>query len=131
MLRAIDSTSFAFSFTHNTFTSGMLFGPIDIHLRVGTSLLTVDSFHADWSAELFSPHAGAGIGLRVGKLALNLEANSEYLWRWFGASYFIRGISLDFQLEAPRPKTGMQDSSDKNTSLPTVFGLPGLGGPAL
>jgi hypothetical protein len=102
--RAFDSKSFAFSPLTTQMGAGLTLGPIEPEVRVGAALLTVDAFHGQYSVEALSPRVTAGVGLHIGKIRLDIATHSEYLWRWFGKDYFIRGVSLGLRLDIVRPK---------------------------
>jgi hypothetical protein len=97
-LRGLDWASFALSYVQ--FVSvALTLGPIEPDVRAAFSIATLDVFHGNWSAELFSPRASAGAWLRLGRLRVGAHAFSEYLWRWLGdGDVFVRGalVSLEF-----------------------------------
>lgn len=99
-----DSKSFKWSVINEEFSAGISLGPFQPEVRLGLALLTVDVFHGEWSGELLSPRVGVAVGLKLGKIRLDIQGYSEYLWRWFGPDYTIRGISLGVRLEASKPK---------------------------
>jgi hypothetical protein len=102
VLRVLDSKSFAFSIVQRVF-AGVAIGPIEPEVGGGLSMFTVDVFHANFSAELFSPRAEAGFWVHVSKLRLGAHAYAEYLWRWFGdRNYLMRGVAFEVSIESPR-----------------------------
>jgi hypothetical protein len=103
-LRAFDSKSFALSILTTHMGAGLTLGPIEPEVRIGAGLVTVDVFHGDYSIEALSPRVAAGVGLHLGKIRLDIATHSEYLWRWFGKDYLIRGVSLGLRLDVIRPK---------------------------
>lgn len=103
LLRVLDSKSFAWSVLIHQIAVGMEIGPLRPEVRFGASLLTIDVFHGEWSAELLSPRVGLGLGFSVGKIRLDIQAHSEYLWRWFGPDYHIRGVTLGVRYDLPKP----------------------------
>jgi hypothetical protein len=97
-LRELDAKSFALSYVQYV-SLGLSLGPIEPEVRAAFSIATVDVFHGNWSAELFSPRVSTGVWLRLGKLRVGAHAFSEYLWRWLGdGDVFVRGalVSLQF-----------------------------------
>ena len=98
-LRAYDSASYAVSFLQEL-SAGLALGPLEPGLRAGLSMVTVDAFHGNWSAELFSPRIAAGTWLRLGRIGLGVHAFGEYLWRWFGnGSVIDHGVVFTLALE--------------------------------
>ena len=104
LLRVVDDKSFSWSIFHQEVGAGLMIGPFEPEVRLGLSVLSADIVHAEPSIQLFSPRVGAGVGVKLGKIRLDIQAHSEYLWRWFGPDYLIRGVTLGFRLEIPRPK---------------------------
>lgn len=102
--RAFDSSSVAWSVLMTSMAGGMVIGPFEPEVRVGMSLLTLDVFRGSYSAEMLSPRVSAGIGMHLGKIRLDFQTHSEYLWRWFGPDYLIRGVSIGLRLDIPRSK---------------------------
>jgi hypothetical protein len=100
--RYFDSASFALSPIQNMAMAGVRLGPIEPEVRVGMSLLTFDVFHGAYSFEMFSPRVEGGLGLRFGRFRLSAHGFSEYLWRWWGSSYFEKGVAFEVRLEAPK-----------------------------
>lgn len=105
LFRVIDDKSFAWSLFHQELGGGLMLGPIEPEVRIRLSLLTADIIHADPSIQLFTPGVSAGFGIHVGKIRLDIKAHSEYLWRWFGPDYLIRGVTIGLRLDQNRPKT--------------------------
>lgn len=103
ILRIINDKSFSWSLFHQDLGGGLLIGPFEPEAGIGLSLLTADIFHAEPSIQLFTPRVSAGLGIHVGKIRVDLKAHAEYLWRWFGPDYLIRGITLGIRLDVPRP----------------------------
>lgn len=110
LLRVVDSKSFSWSLFVQDLGGGLQLGPLQPEVRIGLSTLTIDVFHGEWSAQLFSPRVTAGIGLELGKFRLDMKAHSEYLWRWFGPDYLAHGVTLGLRLEIPRPKSPFVES---------------------
>ncbi|HEY5239976.1 MAG TPA: hypothetical protein VIJ22_00860 [Polyangiaceae bacterium] len=100
--RYFDSASFALSPVQNMALVGVRLGPIEPEARVGMSLLTFDVFHGAYSFEMFSPRVEGGLGLRFGRFRVSAHGFSEYLWRWWGSSYFEKGVAFEVRLEAPK-----------------------------
>lgn len=105
LLRVIDGKSFSWALFHQELGGGFRLGPFEPEVRLRLSLLTADIIHADPSIQLFTPGVSAGFGIHVGKIRLDIKAHSEYLWRWFGPDYLIRGVTIGFRLDQNRPKT--------------------------
>jgi hypothetical protein len=42
------------------------------------------------------------MGIRAGRARFELIAYGQYLWRWFGESYLVRGVSLGLQIDEPK-----------------------------
>jgi hypothetical protein len=101
-LRYFDSKSFALSPIQNMAMVGIRLGPIEPEARVGMSLVTFDVFHGAYSFEMFSPRVEGGLGLRFGRFRVSAHGFSEYLWRWWGDSYFEKGVAFEVRLEAPK-----------------------------
>lgn len=102
--RVLDSKSFAWSIFAEKFGGGIALGPIEIDGKIGIDLLTVDIMHAQPSVDILTPIVEAGVGLHFGKFRLDIKGHSEYLWRWFGPDYFIRGVTIGLRLDRTRPK---------------------------
>lgn len=111
LLRVIDSKSFSWSVFHQELIAGARIGPFEPEVRLGLGVLTADVFRAEWSAQLLTPRVSAGVGMRLGKIRVDLKAHSEYLWRWFGPDYVIRGVSLGLRLDVPRPNNPLESPS--------------------
>ena len=105
LLRVVDDKSFSWSILHQEFGGGLMLGPFEPEVRLRLSILSADIFHAQPSVQLFSPGVSAGVGIHVGKIRLDIKAHTEYLWRWFGPDYSIRGVTIGFRLDQNRPKT--------------------------
>jgi hypothetical protein len=110
LLRVIDSKSFSWSLFVQDLGGGVRLGPLQPEVRIALSTLTIDAFHGEWSAQIFSPRVTAGIGIELGKFRLDMKAHSEYLWRWFGPDYLAHGVTLGLRLEIPRPKSPFVES---------------------
>ncbi len=105
LLRVIDDKSFSWGMFHQEFGGGLMIGPFEPEVRVRLTVLSVDIFHAQPSVQLLTPGVAAGFGLHLGKIRLDIKAHSEYLWRWFGPDYLIRGVTIGFRFDQSRPKT--------------------------
>jgi hypothetical protein len=103
--RYFDSKSFAFSPMQNMALVGIRIGPFEPESRVGFSLFTFDVFHGAYSFEMVQPRVEGGFGLRFGMLRFSAHVFSEYLWRWWGDSYFDKGIAFEIRLEAKKKKS--------------------------
>lgn len=109
-IRAFEADSVAWSILTHQFAAGVHLGPLEPEVRVGFSLLTLDVFKGNYSIEALTPRVGVGVGMHVGKIRLDIQAHSEYLWRWFGPDYEIRGVSVGLRLDVPRPKPVFTDT---------------------
>ncbi len=105
LLRVIDDKSFSWALFHQELGGGVRLGPLEPEVRLRLSVMTADIIHAEPSIQLLTPGVSAGVGVHVGKIRLDIKAHSEYLWRWFGPDYLIRGVSIGFRLDQHRPKT--------------------------
>lgn len=105
LLRVIDDKSFSWSIFHQELGGGLMLGPFEPEVRLRLSVLSADIVHAQPSVQLLSPGVSAGFGVHLGKIRLDIKAHSEYLWRWFGPDYLIRGVTIGFRLDQARPKT--------------------------
>lgn len=108
ILRVLDSKKFSWSILHEDLVGGLRLGPLEPEVRFGASLASIDVFNAEWSVQLLSPRVSAGVGIRLGKFRIDLKGHAEYLWRWFGPDYFVRGVTLGVHMAVPR-KTIFRD----------------------
>lgn len=127
--RMYDTKSYAWSILAHTICAGVKLGPAELEVRTGLGLLTLDVFHGNYSAELFSPRVGVHFGLKVNTLRFDVGAYSEYLWRWFGPSYYMRGLTFGIRWDTPRPpEPSFKDSTPGPFPSQGLFGiLPFLG----
>lgn len=102
VFRAFDSKSYHASFSSDLAT-GVYFGPLELESRFGLNLVNLGAFHGDWSAELLSPRVSVAAALHAGPFRVDIQAHSEYLWRWFGNDYLVRGVTLGLRLDLPHP----------------------------
>jgi len=105
LLRVIDDKSFSWGIFHQELGGGLMLGPFEPEVRVRLTMLSADIIHAQPSIQVLSPGVSAGFGLHLGKIRLDIKAHSEYLWRWFGPDYLIRGVTIGFRLDQTRPKS--------------------------
>lgn len=101
VLRAFDSKSYAGSFSSD-FATGAYLGPIEIESRIGLNILNLSAFHGEWSADMISPRVSVGAAVHLWRFRVDIQAHSEYLWRWFGNDYLVRGVTLGIRLDLPR-----------------------------
>ncbi len=94
-----DTRSYAVAVSAAAFEAAARIGAFEPTARVGVVFATVDSIGGQWSAELLSPRALVGFGIRVGHLRFTLGAQTEYFWRWFGPSLLEHGLVFDFRYE--------------------------------
>jgi hypothetical protein len=105
-LRVLDSKSFALSIVQ-TVRVGLALGPVEPEVGGGFSTLTADVFHGDFSFEMLSPRAVAGLWIHLGNLRLGVEAYGEYLWRWLGdTNYLLRGVAFELSIGGVRGGDG-------------------------
>ena len=105
LLRVLDDKSFSWAIFHQELGGGLILGPFEPEVRFRLSAITADIMHAQPSFQLLSPGVGAGVGIHLGRFRVDLRANVDYLWRWFGPDYVVRGITLGIRLDLPRPRT--------------------------
>ncbi len=101
VFRAFDSKSYHASFSTD-FATGAYLGPFEVESRIGLNVLNVSAFRGDWSAELMSPRVSVAAAVHVWRFRVDIQAHSEYLWRWFGNDYLVRGVTLGLRLDLPR-----------------------------
>lgn len=107
LLRVIDDKSFSWSLYHQELGGGIVIGPFEPEVRIRLSILTADIMHGQPSAQLFTPGVSAGVGIHAGKIRLDIKAHSEYLWRWFGPDYLVRGVTIGLRLDQNQPKSSL------------------------
>ncbi|MBX3230437.1 MAG: hypothetical protein KIT84_03115 [Labilithrix sp.] len=103
-LRILDAKSFSWSLFEEKLGGGIHVGPIDFEAKFRVQFLSVDIMHAQPSVQMLSPGVEAGFGVRLGRIRLDIKGHSEYLWRWFGPDYYVRGVTIGLRLDATRPK---------------------------
>jgi hypothetical protein len=103
-----DSRSYAVGLVSNAFEAAWRLGPFEPESRVGFVLASVDDFDGQCSAQLLSPRAEIGVGVRVGRVRVSLGVQGEYFWRWWGPSVLERGLVLDLRYEKPWRPRGRQ-----------------------
>jgi hypothetical protein len=103
LFRVLDDKSFSWSIFHQDLGGGIMIGPLEPEITIGLSILTADIMHAEPSIQLLSPRVSGGLGLHLGRFRVDLKGHAEYLWRWFGPDYLIRGVTLGVRLDVPRP----------------------------
>lgn len=101
VFRAFDSKSYAVSMASD-FATGAYLGPVEIESRIGLNLVNVSAFHGQWSADLLSPRVSVAAAVHLWRFRVDIQAHSEYLWRWFGNDYLVRGVTLGLRLDLPR-----------------------------
>jgi len=112
-LRIVDDKSFSWALFNQELGGGMMLGPIEPEIRIGLAPLNLDIFHAEPSISLFTPRVTVGAGIHLGKIRVDIKAHSEYLWRWFGPDYLIRGITIGLRFDVTRPKSPFPGSPDQ------------------
>jgi hypothetical protein len=122
LFRVLSARSFSWSLFQQELGGGLILGPFEPEVRFGVSVLTADTIRGDLSAQFFSPRASVGMGLHLGRIRLDIKAHTEYLWRWFGPDYVLRGLTLGVRLDVPRgdpfaPKSGAAAFGPHSLSL--------------
>lgn len=113
VFRAFDSKSYHFSLGSDMAT-GVALGPLELESRIGLNVINIGAFHGDWSGELLSPRVSAAAAVHVWRFRVDIQAHSEYLWRWFGNDYLVRGVTLGLRLDVPRMEPPVtKKSSDR------------------
>ena len=103
-VQIFDDKSFLWSIFTNKLGGGVKFGPFELEGKVGLYVISVDIMHAHPSVQLFTPRVEAALGFHVGRFRLDISGHTEYLWRWFGPDYSVRGINIGLRLDRVRPK---------------------------
>lgn len=101
VFRAFDSKSYHVSLSTD-FATGVYYGPFELESSIGLNIVNVSAFHDQWSGDLLSPRVSAAAAVHVWRFRVDIQAHSEYLWRWFGNDYLVRGITLGLRLDLPR-----------------------------
>ena len=123
--RMLDTKSYAWSLLSHTICAGIKLGPADIEARTGVGILTIDVFHGNYSAELFSPRVGVHMGLKVSTLRFDVGMYSEYLWRWFGRSYTMHGLTFGVRFDTKKPpEPSFRDGTPGPFPSIGPFGIP-------
>ena len=107
VLRAFDSKSYHVSFSSDMAT-GIAWGPLELESRIGINAISIGAFHGDWSGELLSPRASVAAAFHAWRIRVDIQAHTEYLWRWFGSDYLVRGVTIGLRIDLPpveRPLT--------------------------
>jgi len=102
--RILDDKSFSWSLFEEKLGGGISLGPFDFEAKIRVHFLSADIMHAQPSVQLLSPGVEAGFGLHLGRIRLDIKGHTEYLWRWFGPDYYIRGVTIGLRLDVNRPK---------------------------
>lgn len=123
-VRMFDSKSYAGSILHEI-GGGVALGPLEPEVRIGLHLIDLDVFHGSYNASLFSPRVAAGVALKLSKFRVDIQGYSEYLWRWFGASYMSRGLIVGLTLDTPKPRQQMFTDDDAGLSQGSGSVAPG------
>jgi hypothetical protein len=98
VFRGFDSKSYGVSLLRHRIAASLKFGPFEPEASFGASLFHIDAFHGNWNFSMLSPRASAGLGIQLGPARVYADAYTEYLWRWFGDDYIVRGISFGVRL---------------------------------
>lgn len=110
--RAFDSKSYHTSLTSEMAT-GVFWGPLEVESRIGLNLVNLGAFHGEWSAELLSPRVAVAAAVHLWRFRVDIQAHSEYLWRWFGTDYLVRGITLGLRIDLPRSEHPLTKKSSE------------------
>lgn len=105
LFRILDDKSFSWGLFHQELGGGLKLGPFEPEVRMRLTVMSVDIMHAQPSVQLLSPGVSVGVGVHLGNMRVDINAHTEYLWRWFGPDYSIRSITLGFRFDLPRPKS--------------------------
>jgi hypothetical protein len=98
--RALGDDRHSVSLQGNLVT-GIRYGVLAIESRIGLSVFNVSAFEGDWSVDSLSPRCGVGAAIHLGSVRLDFQANTEYLWRWFGRDALTQGLMLGLRLDLP------------------------------
>jgi hypothetical protein len=98
--RALGDDRHAMSLQGNLVT-GIRYGVVALESRIGLSVFNVSAFEGDWSVDSLSPRCGVGAAIHLGSVRLDFQANTEYLWRWFGRDALSQGLMLGLRLDLP------------------------------
>lgn len=101
----LDDKSFLWSLFLNKLGGGLKLGPFEIEGKIALHTLSVDIMHAQPSIQILSPRVEAAVGLHIGRFRVDFSGHTEYLWRWFGPDYYVRGVNIGLRLDRVRPKT--------------------------
>lgn len=98
-VRVLDSKSVAVTFPRYTYIGGLHLGPVEPFVGAGMSFFNIDAFHGDWSFNMFSPNAEAGVAFNLGPVRFEGVGSSEFLWRWLGnANYSIQALTFTLSI---------------------------------
>jgi hypothetical protein len=81
--------------------TGLRYGVLAIESRIGLGVFNVSAFDGEWSVDSLSPRCGVGAAVHLGGVRLDIQANTEYLWRWFGRDAISQGLMLGLRLDLP------------------------------
>ena len=101
--RILDDKSFSASLFEEKLGGGFSLGPLDFEAKVRVHFVTADIMHAQPSIQVMTPGAEAGVGFHLGRIRLDIKGHTEYLWRWFGPDYYIRGVTIGLRFDVNRP----------------------------
>ena len=100
-LRIFDRRSYSLSILQNGGHAGLSLGPVDFGAGMALSLLNIDYLKHDLSFGMASPRSLVQMRVAVGPVRLGVPAHVEYLWRWFGRDYWVRGAGVTLDIESP------------------------------
>jgi len=104
-LQIHDDKSFFWTLFLSKIGGGIKVGPFELEGKFGVHMLSADIIHAQASIQLLSPRAEAAAGIHVGPIRVDFSVHSEYLWRWFGPDYYVRGFNIGIRFDQKQPKT--------------------------
>jgi hypothetical protein len=85
---------YALSLGQSTGLSGARLGPLQLVGGVGVSVLNASWDDGDLGFGMFWPRSSAGVCFDIGAARVDVIAHVEYLWNWFGADRFARGLGI-------------------------------------
>jgi len=99
VLRYLGDGSWSGTLSRHRVVGGPSLGPFQLLGGFGFSTLTVDHIDDHWGVGLLSPMSAASLAVQFGRVRMEAGGYVEYLWRWNGADYWLRGISLALRIQ--------------------------------
>ena len=84
---------------------GASLGPLELFSQWGVSFVNFGPVKGQWSADSLSPRVAAGVALKLGVLRADAALYSEYMWRWFGPDYLIKGLAFTLRVDGGQYKS--------------------------